>query len=79
MLQAVSITLGVDASDLGSGNESFNQLGGDSLASIQFAREVEELCGVNLPVSFVLDNSHSLKAIITKVCLTLLYACLEEV
>ena len=46
---------------------SFGQLGGDSLAAIQFARYVSELCGINLPVSFVLDHSHSLQAIIDRV------------
>ena len=49
------------------GGRSFGQLGGDSLAAIQFARYVGELCGVNLPVSFVLDHSHSLDAITSHV------------
>lgn len=49
------------------GSRSFAQLGGDSLAAIQFARYVGELCGVNLPVSFVLDHSHSLQAIADRV------------
>jgi hypothetical protein len=41
-------------------------MGGDSLAAIQFAREVDELCGTSLPVSFVLDHSHSMKDIVDK-------------
>ena len=58
------VTLGLDEEDVaGTEGRSFAQLGGDSLAAIQFARSVGELCGVNLPVSFVLDHSHSLGAI----------------
>ncbi len=64
--QAVELTLGVSDADLGDGNASFGQLGGDSLAAIQFAREVSELCGVSLPVSFVLDHSQSLRDIVNK-------------
>ena len=66
-LQAAALTLGIDTTELGDGNSSFNQLGGDSLAAIQFAREVDNLCGTTLPVSFVLDHSHSMKDIIEKV------------
>ena len=68
-LQAAALTLGIDTSELGDGSSSFNQLGGDSLAAIQFAREVDELCGTTLPVSFVLDHSHSMKDIVEKVCI----------
>ena len=58
------MTLGLADGDLtGISSRSFSQLGGDSLAAVQFARHVSELCGVNLPVSFVLDHSHSLQAI----------------
>ena len=60
------MTLGTDPEELGDGSSSFNQLGGDSLAAIQFAREVDELCGTNLPVSFVLDHSHSMQDIVEK-------------
>ena len=66
-MQAVSIALGVDLSELGDSNSTFNELGGDSLAAIQFAREVDELCGSHLPVSFVLDQSHCIADIIHKV------------
>lgn len=66
-VQAASLTLEVDASELGDNSSSFNQLGGDSLAAIQFAREVDELCGTTLPVSFVLDHSHTMKDIVEKV------------
>ncbi len=68
-LQAAGLTLGVDTNELGDDSASFNQLGGDSLAAIQFAREVDELCGTTLPVSFVLDHSHSMKDIVEKVSL----------
>lgn len=62
------VTLGLDDADVaGSEGRSFAQLGGDSLAAIQFARSVGELCGVSLPVSFVLDHSHSLGAITSHV------------
>lgn len=68
MLQALEVTLGLSEEDLADvGTRSFGQLGGDSLAAIQFARYVGELCGVNLPVSFVLDHSHSLQAIEARV------------
>lgn len=63
-VQALEVTLGLADEDMADiGGRSFAQLGGDSLAAIQFARHVSELCGVNLPVSFVLDHSHSLQAI----------------
>ena len=66
--QAVELTLGVSEAEVGDGSASFGQLGGDSLAAIQFAREVSELCGVSLPVSFVLDHSQSLRSIVNKAC-----------
>ena len=66
-MQAAAVTLGIDPAEMGDGSSSFNQLGGDSLAAIQFAREVDELCGTTLPVSFVLDHSHSMQDIIEKV------------
>ena len=66
-MQAAAVTLGIDPAEMGDGRSSFNQLGGDSLAAIQFAREVDELCGTTLPVSFVLDHSHSMQDIIEKV------------
>lgn len=53
--------------EMGDGSRSFTQLGGDSLAAIQYAREVDELCGTHLPVSFVLDHSHSMKDVVLKV------------
>ena len=65
-MQAAALTLGVDIKELGEGGSRFAQLGGDSLAAIQFAREVDELCGTSLPVSFVLDRSHSLQDIARK-------------
>ncbi|BDA50881.1 Carboxylic acid reductase [Coccomyxa sp. Obi] len=66
--QALEVTLGLADEDMVDiGSRSFAQLGGDSLAAIQFARYVGELCGVNLPVSFVLDHSHSLQAIADRV------------
>ena len=62
------MTLGLAEEDMTDvAGRSFAQLGGDSLAAIQFARYVGELCGVNLPVSFVLDHSHSLQAITDRV------------
>ena len=70
--QAVELTLGLSEADLASGTDaSFTQLGGDSLAAIQFARTIDELCGVPLPVSFVLDHSNSLAAITAKARRTL--------
>ncbi len=78
-LQAAALTLGIDTEEMGDCSASFNQLGGDSLAAIQFTREVDELCGTTLPVSFVLDHSHSMKDIVEKVdyltlCAAHLYA-----
>ena len=65
--QAVELTLGLSEADLANGDDaSFAQLGGDSLAAIQFARAIDDLCGVPLPVSFVLDHSNSLAAITAK-------------
>jgi fatty acid CoA ligase FadD9 len=65
--QAVELTLGLSEADLAEGDDaSFAQLGGDSLAAIQFARSIDELCGVPLPVSFVLDHSNSLAGITAK-------------
>jgi len=77
-LQAAALTLGIDTEEMGDCSASFNQLGGDSLAAIQFTREVDELCGTTLPVSFVLDHSHSMKDIVEKVdsltlCAALVY------
>jgi len=63
----VELTLGLSEADLAQGDDaSFAQLGGDSLAAIQFARSIDDLCGVPLPVSFVLDHSNSLAGITAK-------------
>ena len=63
-MQALEVTLGLADEDMVDvSSRSFGQLGGDSLAAIQFARHVSELCGVNLQVPYVLDHSHSLQAI----------------
>ena len=65
--QAVELTLGLSEADLeGAGGSSFGALGGDSLAAIQFARAIDDLCGVPLPVSFVLGRTNSLDAITAK-------------
>ena len=65
--QAVELTLGLSEADLeGAGGSSFGALGGDSLAAIQFARAIDDLCGVPLPVSFVLGRTSSLDAITAK-------------
>lgn len=66
--QAAALTLGVELLEMGDGSSSFTQLGGDSLAAIQFARRVDDLCGTHLPVSFVLDHSHSMADVVKKVC-----------
>ena len=67
-VQALEVTLGLADGDMTDvSGRSFAQLGGDSLAAVQFARHVSELCGVNLPVSYALDHSHSLQAIIDHV------------
>ena len=63
------MTLGL-SEDATSSDSSLAELGGDSLAAIQFARAVSDAAGVALPVSFVLDRSHSLSAIIAKACQT---------
>ena len=76
-MQAAALTLGIDSEKMGNGSSSFTQLGGDSLAAIQFAREVDELCGTHLPVSFVLDHSHSMQDIVAKV--SSWYACVLHV
>ena len=61
------MTLGLSEADLeGAGGSSFGALGGDSLAAIQFARAIDDLCGVPLPVSFVLGRTNSLDAITAK-------------
>ena len=72
--QALEVTLGTEPAgveeeeSLGDlGERSWAQLGGDSLAAIQFARRISEACGVNLPVSYVLDKSRTLGAIATHV------------
>ena len=62
------MTLRTEVLEMGNGSSSFTQLGSDSLAAIQFARRVDELCGT-LPVSFVLDHSHNMADIVKKVCL----------
>ena len=58
-MQAAATVLGLSEGDIGAGG-SFRQLGGDSLASIQFGRLLEELTGAALPVPFILDHSHSM-------------------
>ena len=74
--QALEVTLGTEPANaeegtaeeeeesLGDlGERTWAQLGGDSLAAIQFARRVSEACGVSLPVSYVLDKSRTLGAV----------------
>ncbi|BDA45159.1 Carboxylic acid reductase [Coccomyxa sp. Obi] len=60
-----SAASGNDADSMGGRN--WAQLGGDSMAAVQFARRVSNACGVNLPASFVLDKSHTVDSIIARV------------
>ena len=72
----MELTLGLSEADLNSSeHSSFGALGGDSLAAIQFARAIDDLCGVPLPVSFVLDQNNTLSAIIAKASIG--YACTD--
>jgi hypothetical protein len=66
LLQAAATVLGLPEAGLGDAGSSFRQLGGDSLASIQFGRALEELTGAALPVPFILDHSHSLRDIVAE-------------
>ena len=68
-MQALEATLGIDHIEEERSQQSFMQLGGDSLAATQFTRQVNDLCGVSIPVSFVLGHSTSLSDVIAKVCL----------
>ena len=72
------MTLGVEFLEMGAGSSSFTQLGGDSLAAIQFARRVDELCGTHLPVSFVLDHSHTMADVAMKVCVPDPVSCIKH-
>ena len=65
-MQALEATLGIDNIEEERSQQSFMQLGGDSLAATQFTRQVNDLCGVSIPVSFVLDHSTSLSDVVAK-------------
>ena len=64
--QAAAAVLGLGEGEVG-WSLSFRQLGGDSLAAARFAQRLEQLTGAAVPVSALLDHSHTLAAVAAQV------------
>ena len=62
--KAIGITLGLTDLDVGQAEQSFIQLGGDSLNAVGLATLIEHLTGVSVPVGFLLDPTSSVRAVV---------------
>jgi fatty acid CoA ligase FadD9 len=62
--QALAITVGLPELDVEGAQESFLQLGGDSLGAVRLASLLESVCGVAVPVGLLLDPTMSVPALV---------------
>lgn len=60
--KAIGVTLGLADLDVAHVEQSFIQLGGDSLSAVGLATLVEDLTGVRVPVGLLLDPTCSVRA-----------------
>lgn len=62
--KAVEVTLGLGDVDVSRSEQSFIQLGGDSLAAVRLGSLVKDLSGVSVPVGLLLDPTRSVRSIV---------------
>lgn len=61
--KAVAATVGVTDLDVNQTEQSFLQLGGDSLSAVGLETLLHDICGVRVPVGFLLDPTSSVRAV----------------
>jgi fatty acid CoA ligase FadD9 len=62
--KAMEATLGLGGIDVKQQEQSFIQLGGDSLSAVGLETLIEDICGVRVPVGFMLDRTSSVRAVV---------------
>lgn len=62
--RAMEVTLGLEDIDVNQESQSFIQLGGDSLSAVGLETLIEDICGVRVPVGFLLDRTSSVRAVV---------------
>jgi fatty acid CoA ligase FadD9 len=61
--KAIEVTLGVPSIDPRQLDQSFIQLGGDSLTAVGLETLIEDITGVSVPVGFLLDPTSSMRGV----------------
>lgn len=62
--KAMEVTLGLPDIDVDGIEQSFSQLGGDSLSAVGLETLIEEIVGVRVPIGFLLDRTNSVRSIV---------------
>jgi fatty acid CoA ligase FadD9 len=62
-----ALTLGLSEREVRESDQSFLKLGGDSLGAVQLVARIQQVCGVDLPVSLVLNPTSSVGALVRAV------------
>jgi fatty acid CoA ligase FadD9 len=62
--KAIGVTLGLPDLDVTTADQSFIQLGGDSLNAVGLGKLIQELTGVAVPVGFLLAPTNGIRAIV---------------
>jgi fatty acid CoA ligase FadD9 len=63
VVRAFAVTLGLPEREVRDADQSFQKLGGDSIAAVELVTRVRDLVGIDLPVAQVLDPTSSLSAL----------------
>ncbi len=64
VVRALAATLGLPEGEVRRSDQTFPQLGGDSLAAVRAATLIADLCGVEVPVGRVLDPTRSVGGLV---------------
>jgi fatty acid CoA ligase FadD9 len=62
--KAMGVTLGLSDLDVRQAEQSFIQLGGDSLSAVSLETLIHDITGVRVPVGFLLDPTSSVRAVV---------------
>jgi fatty acid CoA ligase FadD9 len=62
--KAMGVTLGLTDLEVGQTDQSFIQLGGDSLNAVGLETLIDDITGVRVPVGFLLDRTSSVQAVV---------------
>jgi fatty acid CoA ligase FadD9 len=64
VVRAFALTLGLSEREVRETDQSFQKLGGDSIAAVELVTRIRDLVGIDLPVALVLDPTSSLSTLV---------------